>query len=243
MSSAEATEQSSDAHQPMGLVEFVVFASSAMAVNALAVSIMLAALTQIATSYALQSVNNQQLVLTVFFAGFSLGQLIVGPLSDRYGRRAPLIVGFAIYSLASLACIAAPTFTALIIARFVQGLASASPRVITISSVRDCYVGRRMASLMSLVTMVLFLAPIIAPTIGQVLLIWFSWQSLFGILLVHGLAMLVWTLQRFPETQPAAARRPLEVGPQVRGRRRRYSDWCGTTGFAGLTAFHSGSAA
>src|SRR5437868_2799383 len=152
MSPADAIDHPSDAHRPMGLAEYVAFASSAMAVNALAVSIMLAALPQIATSYALESANNQQLLLTIFFVGFSLGQLVAGPLSDRYGRRRPLILGFAIYSLASLVCVVAPTFTVLILARFVQGLASATPRVVTVASVRDCYVGRPMASLMSLVT-------------------------------------------------------------------------------------------
>src|SRR3954470_8839934 len=104
MSSATLAEEARASHQPMGLTEFVVFASSAMAINALAVSIMLAALPQIAAAYALQNANAQQLVLTIFFVGFSLGQFVVGPISDRFGRRNVLLAGLALYSLASLVC-------------------------------------------------------------------------------------------------------------------------------------------
>lgn len=211
MSSAELVEETRASHQPMGLSEFVVFASSAMAINALAVSIMLSALPDIARAYALENTNSQQLVLTIFFVGFSLGQFVVGPISDRFGRRSVLIAGLSLYSLASLICVAAPSFAVLLAARLTQGLASASPRVVITSAVRDCYVGRRMASLMSLVTMVLFIAPIAAPGIGQLILSASSWQALFVVLLLHGAITLVWALRRFPETQPVAQRRPLEL--------------------------------
>jgi MFS transporter, DHA1 family, multidrug resistance protein len=211
MSSAEFVDEARASHQPMGLAEFVVFASSAMAINALAVSIMLSALPEIANAYALENTNTQQLVLTIFFVGFSLGQFVVGPISDRFGRRSVLIAGLGLYSLASLICVAAPSFTVLLAARLTQGLASASPRVVITSAVRDCYVGRRMASLMSLVTMVLFIAPIAAPGIGQLILGASNWQALFVVLLLHGAITLVWALRRFPETQPVAQRRPLEL--------------------------------
>ena len=211
MSSAELVEEARASHQPMGLTEFVVFASTAMAINALATSIMLSALPEIAAAYALQNANAQQLVLTIFFVGFSLGQFIVGPISDRFGRRSVLIAGLGLYSLASLICVVAPSFTVLLAARLTQGLASASPRVVITSAVRDCYVGRRMASLMSLVTMVLFIAPIAAPGVGQLILTASNWQALFVVLLLHGVITLVWALRRFPETQPVAQRRPLEL--------------------------------
>jgi DHA1 family bicyclomycin/chloramphenicol resistance-like MFS transporter len=211
VSSAEDVEPATASHQPMRLTEFVVFASSAMAINALAVSIMLSALPQIAAAYALQNANAQQLVLTIFFVGFSLGQFIVGPISDRFGRRRVLLAGLALYSLASLLCVVAPSFTVLLAARLAQGLASASPRVVITSAVRDCYVGRRMASLMSLVTMVLFIAPVAAPAIGQAILSASNWQVLFVVLLAHGVITLTWALRRFPETQPLARRRPLEL--------------------------------
>jgi len=219
MSSAEMVQQAEQSpessaqasHQPMGLAEFVVFTSAAMAINALATSIMLSALPDIAAAYALKNANAQQLVLTIFFAGFSLGQFVVGPISDRFGRRRVLIAGLTLYSLASLVCVVAPSFTILLAARLTQGLASASPRIVMTSAVRDCYVGRRMASLMSLVTMVLFVAPIAAPGIGQLILAGSNWQALFAVLLAHGTITLVWALRRFPETQKVAQRRPLKL--------------------------------
>lgn len=94
----------------MGLTEFVVFASTAMAINALATSIMLSALPEIAAAYALNNTNAQRLVLAIFSVGFSLGQFIVGPTSDGFGRRSALIAGLALYSLASLVCVVAPSF-------------------------------------------------------------------------------------------------------------------------------------
>jgi len=211
ISSAGAAVEQPASHQPMGLTEFVLFASSAMAINALAVSIMLSALPQIAVAYTLQNANAQQLVLTIFFVGFSLGQFVVGPICDRFGRRNVLLAGLALYALASFVCVIAPSFPVLLAARLAQGLASASPRIVITSAVRDCYVGRRMASLMSLVTMVLFIAPIAAPAIGQVILNASNWHVLFVVLLAHGVITLTWALRRFPETLPVARRRPLEL--------------------------------
>lgn len=208
--SAVAQEMSSR-HQPMGLTEFVVFSSAAMAINSLAISIMLAALPQIAQVFAMSDPNRQQMVLTVFMVGFSAGQLLIGPLSDRYGRRATLSVGLAGYTVATLACIVAPSFELLLAARLIQGLCSATPRIIIVSTIRDCYVGPQMARIMSLVMMVLFIAPVVAPTIGQMILSASNWQVLFVILLVHGLAVLVWGWARLPETQPAELRRPLSA--------------------------------
>jgi DHA1 family bicyclomycin/chloramphenicol resistance-like MFS transporter len=157
------TQEVSSRHQPMGLTEFIVFSSAAMAINSLAISIMLAALPQIAHVFQMSDPNRQQMVLTVFMVGFSAGQLLIGPISDRYGRRATLSVGLAGYAVATLACIVAPSFEMLLAARLVQGLCSATPRIIIVSTVRDCYIGPQMARIMSLVMMVLFIAPIIAP--------------------------------------------------------------------------------
>lgn len=209
--SAVAQEVSSR-HQPMGLTEFIVFSSVAMAINSLAISIMLAALPQIAHVFQMSDPNRQQMVLTIFMVGFSAGQLLIGPISDRYGRRATLSVGLAGYAVTTLACIVAPSFELLLAARLVQGLCSATPRIITVSAVRDCYIGPQMARIMSLVMMVLFIAPIVAPTIGQIILSASNWQVLFAVLFVHGLIVLVWGWARLPETQPVEQRRPLSAG-------------------------------
>ncbi len=167
MSSAEvvrSAEAAQASHQPMGLTELVVFASAAIAINALATSIMLAALPDIAAAYALKNANAHQLVLTILFAGFSLGQFVAGPISGRFGRRSVLIAGLALSALASLVCVVAPSLTNLLVPRgLIQSLASASLHIVMTSAVRDCYGGRWMASLMSRVTNVLFAAPIPHP--------------------------------------------------------------------------------
>jgi MFS family permease len=200
-------------HAPMGFVEFLTFCSAGMAINSLAVSIMLAALPEIASAYAMADANRQQLVLTVFFTGFSIGQIGVGMFSDRFGRRATFLFGMVVYCVATVACVFAPTFEILLIARFLAGMASAVPRVVVVSAVRDCYVGRRMASLMSLVMTVLFVAPILAPTLGHLILLGSNWQVLFGILLIHGVVMLGWSWARQPETQKAEDVRPIRFAP------------------------------
>ncbi|ETR79187.1 major facilitator transporter [Afipia sp. P52-10] len=208
-------QEASSRHQPMGLTEFVVFSSAAMAINSLAISIMLAALPQIAQVFAMSDPNRQQMVLTIFMVGFSAGQLLIGPLADRYGRRAMLSIGLAGYAVATLACIVAPSFELLLVARLAQGLCSATPRIISVSTVRDCYIGPQMARIMSLVMMVLFIAPVVAPTIGQIILSASNWQVLFAVLFVHGLVVLIWGWARLPETQPAEQRRPLSANQLV----------------------------
>lgn len=210
-------EDDSFRHQPMQTSEFVGFSSLSMAINSLATSIMLAALPQIAGFFQMSDPNRQHLVLTVFFVGFALGQIFVGPLADRFGRRATLLGGVALYVIATIGCLFANSFEALILARFVQGLASASPRIVTVSSVRDCYVGAPMARVMSLVMTVLFIAPIIAPTIGHFILIGSNWQALFVALLLHGLIVFIWGYVRFPETQRPEQRQPIRALSIYRG--------------------------
>jgi len=197
--------------------EFVGFCSLAMAVNSLATSIMLAALPQIADFFKMSDPNRQHLVLTVFFMGFAAGQVFVGPLADRFGRRATLIGGVVLYIAATVVCVFANSFEMLIAARLVQGVASASPRIVTVSAVRDCYVGAPMARVMSLVMTVLFIAPVVAPTIGHFILMASHWQALFVVLLAQGVIVLVWSYLRFPETQRAEQRRPIRFGPIVDG--------------------------
>lgn len=212
-----AIDDASVRHRPMQTGEFVIFCSLAMAINSLATSIMLAALPQIADFFRMSDPNRQHLVLTVFFMGFAAGQMFVGPIADRFGRRATLMGGVALYIAATVVCVLANSFEMLIAARLVQGVASASPRIVTVSSVRDCYVGAPMARVMSLVMTVLFIAPVIAPTIGHFILMASNWQALFMVLLAQGVIVLIWGYIRFPETQHAEHRRPIRFGPIAEG--------------------------
>jgi DHA1 family bicyclomycin/chloramphenicol resistance-like MFS transporter len=125
------------------------------------------------------TMSQTQMTLTAAILGLSLGQVISGPLSDARGRRLPLIIGIALYSLTSLLCIVAPSVAILSILRFVQGLAGAAGVVIALAIARDLYAGTALARCISLLMMVNFLAPVLAPVLGGQLLTFASWHGVF----------------------------------------------------------------
>jgi MFS transporter, DHA1 family, multidrug resistance protein len=147
-----------------------------------------------------------QLTLSTFFFGLALGQAIIGPLSDAFGRRRPLVIGLAAYALASLLCAAAPTISALIALRFVQGFAGAAGIVVARAIVRDLHTGAAAARFMSVLMLVSGLAPILAPVIGGQLLRVSPWQGIFLILAAFGGGLLIVMATRFEETLPADRR-------------------------------------
>ena len=185
--------------------------ASLMALTALSIDIMLPALPQIQADFDTGGENNQQLVVTLYVLGFAAGQLFYGPLSDRFGRKSVLLFGLALYAVASVLCFVAWDFELLLAARFLQGIANASPRVVAIAVVRDVYGGLRMAEVMSFVMMVFILVPVIAPTIGGGFLLFGSWHLIFGFLAVVSLLVLVWTTLRLPETRRVEDRESLSV--------------------------------
>jgi MFS transporter, DHA1 family, multidrug resistance protein len=198
------------AHAPMRFAEFVAMTAALMALNALAVDIMLPALPEIGKALRVLHDNDRQLVLGAYMWGFGAGQVVVGTLSDRFGRKPVLLVGLVVYVLTALVCAATPTFSLLLAARFAQGVVSAVPRVITTSIVRDCYHGRRMASVVSLAMTIFMAVPVLAPSIGQVILLVAPWPAIFAFLAVYGVVVGIWVVSRLPETLPLAQRRTLD---------------------------------
>jgi DHA1 family bicyclomycin/chloramphenicol resistance-like MFS transporter len=198
-------------HRPMGFPEFVVIIASIMALNPLAMDMMLPALPNIASAFHLADANRPQMVLSTFIIGFGVGQFVMGPLSDRFGRRPVLLGGMTVYGIASLLAIAAPTFETLLLARALQGLGTSATRVIATSIVRDCYAGRRMASVMSLAMMVFIAVPVLAPSFGQAVLLLTQWRGIFVVLMLYGVVALIWSALRMPETLPVSRRRSLAV--------------------------------
>ena len=192
--------------------EFVVMIAGLMALNALAIDIMLPALDDISAFYTLQNANDQQLVIYAYIFGFGAPQLIWGPLSDSFGRRPVLFVALTGYTIAGLGCILAGSFSQLLALRFVQGVFASGARVVAVSVVRDRFAGRSMARIMSLVMTIFMVVPILAPGIGQLILFVAPWEWIFGALTIFGGFMLAWTFLRLPETLPDAARRPLNLG-------------------------------
>jgi DHA1 family bicyclomycin/chloramphenicol resistance-like MFS transporter len=201
----------SSGHRPMGFPEFVVIIASIMALNPLAMDMMLPALPNIASAFHLTDANRPQMVLSTFIIGFGVGQFVMGPLSDRFGRRPVLLGGMVVYGIASLLAIAAPSFETLLLARALQGLGTSATRVIATSIVRDCYAGRRMASVMSLAMMVFIAVPVLAPSFGQAVLLLTQWRGIFIVLMLYGVVALIWSALRMPETLPVERRRSLAV--------------------------------
>jgi DHA1 family bicyclomycin/chloramphenicol resistance-like MFS transporter len=212
MSEINAGALVSSRHRPMGFPEFVIVIASIMALNPLATDMMLPALPDIRSAFHISAANRSQMVLSIFLVGFAAGQFMIGPLSDRFGRRPVLLGGMAVYCVASLLAIVAPSFENLLLARALQGLGTAATRVIATSIVRDCYAGRRMASVMSLTMMVFIAVPVLAPSFGQAVMLLSQWRGIFIVLMIYGVLALVWTGFRLPETLPEQKRRSLAIG-------------------------------
>lgn len=201
----------SSTHRPMRFPEFVLVIASIMALNPLAMDIMLPSLPDIGASFKIADANRLQTVLSTFLFGFGLGQFVIGPLSDRFGRRPVLLLGMGVYCIASLLAIVAPSFETLLLARALQGLGTSATRVIATSIVRDCYAGRRMASVMSLVMMIFIAVPVVAPSIGQAIMLLAEWHGVFVVLMVYGVFALIWSAWRLPETLPLSERKSLAL--------------------------------
>ena len=213
MSEIEANAWVSSSHRPMGFAEFVVLIAAIMALNPLAMDMMLPALPNIGGALHIDAGNRLQAVLSTFLIGFGAGQLVMGTLSDRFGRRPVLLGGIAVYCIAGALAVAAPSFETLLLARMLQGFGTSATRVIATSIVRDCYAGRRMASVMSLAMMIFIAVPVLAPSLGQLMMLWVDWRGIFVVLLLYGVVVLTWSALRMPETVPLSERKPLEIAP------------------------------
>lgn len=148
-----------------------------------------------------------QLTIASFFAGFAVGQLFYGPLSDRLGRRVPLLAGVLLFVLASVGCAFATSMEALVALRFVQALGAASAPLICRAVVADRCSGIEAARTFAMLMLVMGLAPILAPTAGSLLLLAGGWRVIFWVLAGFGALALIWTLLALPESLPAAARK------------------------------------
>lgn len=182
-----------------------------MALNALGIDIMLPALPQIAHDFGVRDGNDRQLVVVVYMLCFGVAQVFYGPLSDSYGRRPVMIWSMGLYLVATIACVLAPTFETFLVARGVQGVAAAAARIIAVAIVRDLMSGREMARVMSLSMMVFMIIPIIAPALGQLVLLVGPWRWMFGFLFLGGVIVMAWTWLRLPETRPKELRTPLRM--------------------------------
>lgn len=187
-----------------------------MALNALAIDAMLAGLPQIAGDLLAPGVNDQQHVITYYFLGLGLGALIHGPLADRYGRRAIILVSLIGYVACSLVAGFAPGWSTMLAMRVLHGLFGAALGVVVTAVVRDRTSGDDMARLMSLIFLIFMIVPIIAPGIGQVVLWFASWRAIFLLLATMGLVMAGWVYFRLPETMAPEHALPMHLPTMAR---------------------------
>ena len=183
----------------IGFLEFVVLAAATMSTQAIAIDAMLPAFPTIIRELHVANPNHGQWIITAYMTGLGVGQLFWGLISDRFGRRPILIGGLSLYVVAALVCSFTGSFPTLLAWRFVHGLAAASVTV-TRSVVRDLYSGRQMARVMSLTFVVFLMVPILAPSLGQLILSVAPWRSIFVVFAGFAAIVVTWGFLRLPET-------------------------------------------
>lgn len=225
---------------PLGFPEFVALVAAMMALTALGIDSMLPALPAIGQELDVASANSRQYVITAYLLGFSVPQLIYGPMSDRFGRRP--VLGFALLAYVVTSGIAAlsGSFELLLLSRVAMGAAAAGARVVVVALVRDCYAGRAMARVMSLAFIVFMAAPILAPSLGQAIMFLGSWRLIFWAVGACAALVFIWFWMRMPETLPQSERLPLSARRILRDYRTAASDRCAVGYTLGIAALSGG---
>lgn len=180
--------------------EFVALMASLMSVVALAIDALLPALDIIGIDIGTTNVVDNQLLITMIFLGLGFGPLIFGPLSDSVGRKPVVYMGFALFIGASFICVNANSLEVMVLGRILQGIGLSAPRTISIAIIRDMYSGDHMARIMSFVTVVFILVPVIAPAMGKFVLDYYNWHGIFYIQVLISLLVSLWFWRRQPET-------------------------------------------
>ena len=195
----------------MGKVEFVSLMAMLGGVVAYSIDAMLPALPSIGAEFSPDAINRAQLVVTSFVFGMGLGTFFVGPLSDAFGRKRIILIGTAIFALATVLALVAPSLNLLVAARVLQGLGVSAARIVSMAIIRDLYAGREMARLMSFVTMVFTLVPAVAPLIGSGIIAIAGWRGVFGSFLIFAAIFSLWMSLRLAEPLPREHRRPFRT--------------------------------
>ena len=187
-------------------LEFIALMASLMSIVALAIDALLPALNFIGFSIGTSDSTDHQLLITMIFLGIGIGPLLFGPISDSLGRKPIVFAGFLVFIVASIICVFATSLEVMIIGRILQGIGLSAPRTISIAMVRDTFSGNYMARIMSFISVVFILVPIVAPAMGQFVLNHYNWQAIFYIQLIFSVLISFWFWKRQPETLPKSKR-------------------------------------
>jgi DHA1 family bicyclomycin/chloramphenicol resistance-like MFS transporter len=208
----------------LGFHAFVALIAAIMACQALGIDAMLPALPEIGHALSVASENDRQWIVALYMFGFGAAQLVYGPLADRYGRRPILIVSLSLFAITSIAAGLSTSFTGLLVYRFLQGVVGAAGRVLAVSVVRDCYQGRQMARVMSLSFIVFLAVPALAPSIGQLILLFADWRGIFFFLAAFSAVVALVGGLKLNETLHPEHRREISVAGIASAIRRTLVD-------------------
>jgi DHA1 family bicyclomycin/chloramphenicol resistance-like MFS transporter len=181
----------------------VILLGALTAFGALSIDMYLPALPAIAAEFGAGR-GEVERTLASFLAGLAIGQLVYGPLSDRVGRKPPLVAGLALYIAASVGCALVATTAAMVAARFAQGLGACAALVVSRAIVRDRFDHQDSARVFSTIMLVFGLAPVLAPLVGGYVMLGIGWRGIFGLLAAFGAVVLLIVLVRLPESRSAA---------------------------------------
>ena len=192
----------------IGLVEFVALMALMTSLVALSIDSMLPALHQIGSDLAAESAQQTHLIVSLFFIGMALGQLYYGPVADDKGRRYTIFSGLLVFAVGTLICVFTDSLFIMLIGRIIQAFGASGPRIAALAVIRDKYEGDAMARVMSFIMMVFVLVPMLAPSFGQAILLWFSWRHIYSSFLIIALLTGLWFYLRQPETLSEEKRTP-----------------------------------
>lgn len=196
----------------MGRKEFVALIAMMTASVAFAIDAMLPALPQIGRELSPEMPEQAPLILSAFLLGMGLGTFVAGPISDALGRKRVILIGAALYCSGAAAAWMSDSITPMLVARLIQGIGAAGPRIVAMAVIRDRFAGRQMAQVVSIVMMIFVLVPAFAPLIGATIIALAGWRAIFAAFIVFALVYVVWMLIRLPETLPPKNRRPMRIG-------------------------------
>jgi len=196
---------------PLTQREFIALMALMMSLVALAIDAILPALGHIESSLGLGVDDNIQMTVSLLLLGLGIGQLVFGPLSDSYGRKPLVYTGYMVFIVATIICINADSYMWLLVGRFLQGFGLAAPRVLSMAIIRDQYSGPKMAQIMSFIMVFFILVPMLAPLLGQAILWFAQWQTIFYAMLLIGVISLLWFSLRQPETLKPEYRKQLSA--------------------------------
>jgi DHA1 family bicyclomycin/chloramphenicol resistance-like MFS transporter len=221
-------------------IEFIALMAALMSVTALAIDALLPALDVIGIDLGIVLQADNQLLITMIFLGLGLGPLLFGPLSDAIGRKPSVYMGFTVFLMASMLCVKATSLEMMILGRILQGIGLSAPRTICIAIIRDLYEGDYMARVMSFVTIVFLLIPIIAPAMGKFVLDRYNWQTIFYVQAAISVFVTIWFWLRQKETLAPSHRIPFEFKRILQGTKQTLR-FKRTLGFTLISGFIVGS--